>query len=321
MVEKSGRVRLIDFGVARLFKPGKSKDTASFGTKGFAPPEQYGKGQTDARSDVYALGATLHYLLTMHDPSDDPFHFPPITALNPGVSRGTSSAIAKAVNFERADRWPSMAAFAAALKTPPASSASNQAIVTPVIPLAAAAASTAVPAVHPPVKPARPAASAPSSTTCTQCGTYLTNLDVHCPNCGTPRSANGSSVGTVLTAINLCQQCGTRLSNIDKKCPNCGTARQSKVSSAQGKRAASSPTADTPHGMIWFGWGIGLLALILSLSGSQALLFGFVAEALLMIIAIVLLVHENQTAKANGRLMLIVDFILVIISTGISASL
>ena len=57
-------VKLIDFGIARVFKESSSCDTVAVGTPGFAPPEQYGKRQTDARSDIYSLGATLYYMLT-----------------------------------------------------------------------------------------------------------------------------------------------------------------------------------------------------------------------------------------------------------------
>src|ERR671923_52691 len=64
MLTPEGVLKLIDFGVARTYKARKSKDTVAMGSAGYAPPEQYGKGQTDARSDVYALGATLLHLLT-----------------------------------------------------------------------------------------------------------------------------------------------------------------------------------------------------------------------------------------------------------------
>lgn len=59
---------LIDFGIARTFTPGKKKDTTPLGSPGYAPPEQYGSAQTDQRSDVYSLGATLQMLYTGHDP-------------------------------------------------------------------------------------------------------------------------------------------------------------------------------------------------------------------------------------------------------------
>src|SRR5262249_56284958 len=73
MVTASGRVKLIDFGIARVFTPGRVRDTQALGTPGFAPPEQYGKAQTDARADVYALGCTLYQLLSGYDPATTPF--------------------------------------------------------------------------------------------------------------------------------------------------------------------------------------------------------------------------------------------------------
>lgn len=65
-----GRLYLIDFGIARHFTPGKNKDTQPLGSPGYAAPEQYGKAQTTAQSDIYSLGATLSELLTGHDPLD-----------------------------------------------------------------------------------------------------------------------------------------------------------------------------------------------------------------------------------------------------------
>lgn len=60
---------IIDFGIARAFREGAAVDTAHFGTRSYAPPEQFGYGQTDGRSDVYALGMILYYLVTERDPS------------------------------------------------------------------------------------------------------------------------------------------------------------------------------------------------------------------------------------------------------------
>jgi len=100
-------LKLIDFGIARTYKPQRSKDTIAMGTPGYSPPEQYGKGQTDQRSDVYALGATLHHLLTLRDPGDDPFRFPKVRTLNPRVSSEISQVIMKAVDQDRTKRWQS----------------------------------------------------------------------------------------------------------------------------------------------------------------------------------------------------------------------
>src|SRR5258708_1414017 len=87
MISKNGHVYLIDFGIARIFKPGKQHDTVALGSPGYAAPEQYGKAQSTPRSDVYSLGALLHYLLTGVDPSDQPFFFQSASLLNPSVSR------------------------------------------------------------------------------------------------------------------------------------------------------------------------------------------------------------------------------------------
>lgn len=73
-----GRLYLVDFGIARYFKPGQAKDTVALGSPGYAAPEQYGKAQTTPRADIYSLGAVLHQLLTTSDPSESPFRFRPL---------------------------------------------------------------------------------------------------------------------------------------------------------------------------------------------------------------------------------------------------
>src|SRR5579859_4040819 len=78
----TGHLYLIDFGIARHFKPGQAKDTTAFGSPGYAAPEQYGKAQTTPRSDIYSLGAVLHQLVTGSDPSQKPFHFASLTSIN-----------------------------------------------------------------------------------------------------------------------------------------------------------------------------------------------------------------------------------------------
>lgn len=73
-----GHLFLIDFGIARHFKPGQMKDTIPFGSPGYAAPEQYGKAQTAPSADIYSLGALLHHLLCGDDPSETPFYFAPL---------------------------------------------------------------------------------------------------------------------------------------------------------------------------------------------------------------------------------------------------
>jgi eukaryotic-like serine/threonine-protein kinase len=78
MRTRSGRLYLIDFGIARHFKPGQARDTIPFGSPGFAAPEQYGRAQTTPQSDIYSLGALCFFLVSGNDPSEHPFHFPPL---------------------------------------------------------------------------------------------------------------------------------------------------------------------------------------------------------------------------------------------------
>lgn len=108
VLDGAGSLKLIDFGIARFFKPGKRRDTIEFGTAGYSPPEQYGKSQTDERADIYALGVVLHQLLTLRDPVTRPFNFPPVRSLNPKVSRRAEAAIAKAVEANKDKRHQSM---------------------------------------------------------------------------------------------------------------------------------------------------------------------------------------------------------------------
>ncbi len=75
MLTPDNHVYLIDFGIARVFKPGQAFDTIALGSPGYAAPEQYGKAQTTAAADIFSLGATLHHMLTNHDPSNSPFQF------------------------------------------------------------------------------------------------------------------------------------------------------------------------------------------------------------------------------------------------------
>ncbi len=78
MLTRDGHVFLVDFGIARRFKPGQARDTIPFGSPGYAAPEQYGKTQTTPRADIYSLGAILHQLLSGDDPSQNAFKFAPL---------------------------------------------------------------------------------------------------------------------------------------------------------------------------------------------------------------------------------------------------
>lgn len=108
MLDKHGRVKLIDFGTARIFDTSKHTDTLKMGSIGYAPPEQYqGQGQTSPQTDIYALGATLHQLLTNQDPSARPFVFTPPSLLRPEIPEAASRAIMRALNLDPAQRFAS----------------------------------------------------------------------------------------------------------------------------------------------------------------------------------------------------------------------
>ena len=98
MMTEKGRVVLVDFGIARLFKA--ARKGTMIGTLGFAPPEQY-QGIADPRSDIYSLGATLHYIVTGRDPEKfPPFSFPPVRELRPDISSNLAGAIDRALAYE-----------------------------------------------------------------------------------------------------------------------------------------------------------------------------------------------------------------------------
>src|SRR6266436_3762564 len=104
MLTIHGHVYLIDFGIARHFKPGQAKDTTALGSTGYAAPEQYGKAQTTPRADIYALGATLHQLLSGKDPSDTPFQFASLQLLSHPVLARLEKLILQMVQMDASKR-------------------------------------------------------------------------------------------------------------------------------------------------------------------------------------------------------------------------
>lgn len=115
MLTPEGQLKLVDFGIARIFKQGQARDTQAYGTMGYSAPEQYGRGQTDARSDIYSLGVLLHQLLTGHDPASTPFRLPAASQLNPAVPEHVSAALARATDNDPERRFASVEELRAAL--------------------------------------------------------------------------------------------------------------------------------------------------------------------------------------------------------------
>lgn len=152
---KNGGIKLIDFGIAKLFDTPNRRAT-QIGTPGYAPPEQY-QGLAEVESDIYAFGATLHHMLTGRDPTDHaPFSFPPIRSIKPGITQQTMQVVEKALQMEPHARWRSVSEMRDALF------ADRVRLLSPVAPAGQARPASAAPAKPAAsVPPAKPAVSVP----------------------------------------------------------------------------------------------------------------------------------------------------------------
>ncbi len=103
MLKDDGNIKIIDFGIAREYKEQNLADTTVLGTKGYAPPEQY-SGQTDARSDIFALGMTMHHLLTGVDPRNGEA-YASVRQWVPELSEGIEAIIDKCVEPAAENRY------------------------------------------------------------------------------------------------------------------------------------------------------------------------------------------------------------------------
>jgi serine/threonine protein kinase len=119
LLDSFGRLRAIDFGIAHKLPPGQTQVRGpAIGTEGYSAPEQYA-GIIGVAGDIYALGATLHHLITRRDPREPKhqflFHIYPPRALNPAVSEAFETVILKATEHKAKDRYQTAAEIKAAL--------------------------------------------------------------------------------------------------------------------------------------------------------------------------------------------------------------
>lgn len=98
-------VALIDFGIARTYKPGQREDTVILGTRGYAAPEQFGGSQTDARTDIFGLGMTMFRLVTGINPTEPPYEVKPIRLVNPNLPQGLEYIISKCTQPNPEERY------------------------------------------------------------------------------------------------------------------------------------------------------------------------------------------------------------------------
>ncbi len=121
MLKPDGTVKLIDFGTAKEYVVENIADTTALGTRGYAAPEQFGDAQgrgmynTDARTDIYNLGATLYHLVTGMNPCDPPYEIKPIREWNPYLSSGLEQIITKCCQPNPEDRYQTCAELLYAL--------------------------------------------------------------------------------------------------------------------------------------------------------------------------------------------------------------
>lgn len=113
MLKPDGNVKLIDFGTAKEYKVENNADTTALGTRGYAAPEQFGDAQgrgiynTDARTDIYCLGATLYHIVTGMNPCEPPYEIKPIRQWNPALSSGLEKILIKCTQPNPNDRYQS----------------------------------------------------------------------------------------------------------------------------------------------------------------------------------------------------------------------
>ncbi len=122
MLRPEGGVKLIDFGTAKTYEIENNADTTALGTRGYAAPEQFGDAQgkgiykTDARTDIYNLGATMYHMVTGKNPQEPPYKILPIREVNAGLSTGLEQIIMKCTQPNPADRYQSCAELIYALE-------------------------------------------------------------------------------------------------------------------------------------------------------------------------------------------------------------
>ncbi|HSB09599.1 MAG TPA: protein kinase [Blastocatellia bacterium] len=207
--DKTGRVMLVDFGIARIVRP-TEKGVTAIGTMGYAPPELFA-GKVEPRSDIYSLGATMFHMLTGSDPQDNPlliFDFsknPRPCQINPNITPEMERILMKAVSHKPEDRHASALEFMRSLETHSGYLSSHpraesfRPFGVPSRPSAPSIPRT--PSSREAPVPASPSASSPAPVMswvfCGHCGEKIGADDVFCAHCGSrqPTPGSGAAAG------------------------------------------------------------------------------------------------------------------------------
>ena len=207
--DKSGRVMLVDFGIARIVRP-TEKGVTAIGTMGYAPPELFA-GKVEPRSDIYSLGATMFHMLTGSDPQDNPlliFDFsknPRPRQINPNISAEMEAILMRSVAHKPEDRHASALDFMRVLEEhstridgrprpePPRVNyprASNPVASVSAIPREPKPSYTGTPSS---LSSGTASAAGQDWVFCGHCGEKIGSDDVYCAHCGNRQPAAGAA--------------------------------------------------------------------------------------------------------------------------------
>ena len=233
MITPTSQVKLIDFGIARHFQP--LIGATMVGTQGYAPPEQY-RGKVETRSDLYALGATMHHALSGRDPTTEPpFSFPLLRKLCPQINPALADLVSEALMYDverRIRDVDEMKHRLLAIKNGPVTANGAQ---------ASATAASGQPQLQLPLKSPPPA---PQPVAAPSAPTLLTVTDeIPCPAC--TRSIPGDSRFCSYCAADLRTLLGGPHVTND---PNAQTITLTEPSAAHHQTAGAPPIARRPRG-------------------------------------------------------------------------
>src|SRR5712692_637018 len=226
MLTAGEQVKLIDFGIARHFQP--LSNATMIGTQGYAPPEQY-RGKVETRSDLYALGATMHHALSGRDPaSEAPFSFPSLRKLCPDLDPALSAIVDQSLAYDVVNRMPTAAEFKRRLLEARSSS------------IGVAAAAGNAPANNASAKPQMklPLGASPASSTGQSPAQHAVNSAASSSPQISPAAPTMLSVSNEVT----CPKCFRKIPADSRFCSYCPTdLRLAAVSS----RVTANPDAET----------------------------------------------------------------------------
>src|SRR5713101_5330298 len=199
MMTPEGQVKLVDFGIARHF----TRQGTTVGTIGYAAPEQY-QGECEPRSDIYALGATLHHLLSGRDPARHPFDFPPLSTLIPACEPRLDQLVGEALKRERTERLASAMEFARRLQSIRQTRSEE-------------------------IEERSEREETPGMRYCSRCGAEIPADGMQCPSCGNATRVSPVSAPATITnparassiTVRLCRQCKREIPHDARVCPYC----------------------------------------------------------------------------------------------------